>query len=218
MIATPSLRWRLSLLAAGSLLFVGGSMHPGGTMPEMMANPDWLPGHSLVFTGYVILLAALLVLRRAGGAPPRTLRWLRFAAITTAAQAVEMAVHTMAYVDHDRLVAGLPTPVFSTHATLAVVFYPLFAVGLIGLVVAGARDRAFGSWWIAWLGVIGAAAQGMAAPIVILSGDTRFAVLFAGIAPLSVWVALAALWPVRARAAAAQAEPRSQPVPVAAGR
>jgi hypothetical protein len=215
MMTTPSLRWRLPLFVAGALLLRGGSMHPSGTMAEMISHPNWVMGHSMVFAGYVVLLAGLLLLRRSV-LPERTGRWLRFAVVATAAQAVEMAVHTMAYVDHANLVAGHGTPVLSTHLALAVLCYPLFAVGIIGLIVAGARDRGLGSWWIAWLGIIGAAAQGAAAPIVILSGDTRFAVLFIGIAPFALWAMLAALWPVRA--AAASAVPRPQALSTAAAR
>lgn len=218
MMTTASLRWRLPFFVAGALLLKGGSMHPGGTMAEMISHPDWVMGHTLVFAGYVVLLAGLL-LRRGAGVPQRMGTWMRFAVIATAAQAVEMAVHTMSYVDHANLVAGHTTPVLSTHLALAVVCYPLFGAGIIGLIVAGARERGLGSWWIAWLGVIGAAAQGLAAPIVVLSGDTRFAVLFIGIAPLALWVVLAALWPVRAAAAApASAPSRPSAVPAAATR
>src|SRR6185312_1991711 len=97
--------------------------------------------------------------------------WLRWAIVAAALQTVEMTLHTLAFVDHDHLVAGQPTPVLSTHLTLAVVVYPLFALTMIGIIVAGARERALGSWWIAGLGIAGVAAHGAAAPLAVLGAD-----------------------------------------------
>lgn len=186
-------------------------------MEQMISDPKWIPGHSMVLAGYVALLAGFVMLRRSRVAHA-TRPWLRFATVVTAAQVVEMGFHTLAYADYENLVTDLPTPLLSTHYMLAVVCYPLFAIGIIGLIAAGARDRSLGSWWISWLGIIGAAAQGLAAPLVILGGDTRWAVLFAGILPLGVWVLLAAAWPVRERATAPAASSRQAPVHATAGR
>lgn len=219
MTTTPSLRWRVPVLVAGVLVLLGAPRHPRGTMTEMLAHPDWVMAHTLVLAGFVVLLAGLVMLRRGGAHPARTAWWLRFAVIATALQALEMAVHTAAVVDHASLAAGRATPVLSTHLALSVVIYPLFGAAIVGLIVAAARERAAGSWWIAWLGIIGATAHGLAAPLVVLSGDTRFAILFPGIALLALWMVLASLWPVRARAAApASAAAPSAPRPVPAAR
>ncbi len=88
--------------------------------------------------------------------------------IGTALQVIEMVMHTVSVVDHANLVAGRATPVLTTHLGLAVVFYPIFAVTIVGLILAGMRDRSLGSPWIGWLGILGVAAHGAAAPLVIL--------------------------------------------------
>ncbi|HST58701.1 MAG TPA: hypothetical protein VLK84_08440 [Longimicrobium sp.] len=212
MIDTPSLRWRAPVLLGGVLIFLGGPRHPRGTMAEMLAHPDWVLAHTLVLGGFVALLAGLVLLRRGAAQPTRTAWWLRFAIAATTLQALEMVLHTAAVVDGAHLVAGHATPVLSTHLALSVVVYPLFGAGMIGLILAGARERSVGSAWIAWLGLIGATAHGLAAPLVVLSGDVRFAILFPGIVLLALWLVLAALWPARASAGAPHhASPRPSP-------
>jgi cytochrome bd-type quinol oxidase subunit 2 len=215
MTTTSSLRWRVPLFLAGVVILAGAPRHPRGTMTEMLAHPDWVMAHTLVLVGFVVLLAALVMLHRGGAQPARTARWVRFAAVATLLQAIEMAVHTAAVVDHGHLAAGQATPVLTTHLALSVVIYPLFGAAIVGFILAAARERAAGSWWIAWLGVIGATAHGLAAPLVVLSGDTRFAILFPGIALLALWMVLAALWPVRAPA---DVPHRASPPPVPAAR
>jgi hypothetical protein len=212
---TSSLRWRGPVLLAGLLILAGAPRHPRGTMTEMLAHPDWLLAHTLVLAGFVVLAAGLAMLRGEGTHPARTAWWLRFAVVATALQAVEMAVHTAAVVDHASLEAGRATPVLSTHLAMSVVLYPLFGAAIVGFILAAARDRVAGSWWIAWLGVIGATAHGLAAPLVVLSGDTRFAILFPGIALLALWLVLAAVWPARA---AAGVPHRASPLPTPATR
>ena len=126
-------RWRLFVFLGGLLICIGGPMHPGGSMAEMLAHPSWVPGHTLVTLGFAALLAGLVMLARAGTVPQPTRRWLRFAVVGTALQTVEMVLHTAAVVDHGNLVAGRGTPVLSTHLALAVVFYPLFGAAIIAL-------------------------------------------------------------------------------------
>ncbi len=212
MIDTSSFRWRAAVLLGGVLILQGGPRHPRGTMAEMLVHPDWVLAHTLVLGGFIALLAGLVLLRRGGAQPARTAWWLRFAIGATALQALEMVLHTAAVVDGGHLAAGHATPVLSTHLALSVVVYPLFGAGMIGLILAGARERSVGSRWIAWLGVTGATAHGLAAPLVVLSGDVRFAILFPGIALLALWMVLAALWPARAAAIAPHpAPPRPSP-------
>ena len=55
-----------------------------------------------------------------------------------------MALHTAAALDHANLMAGRATPILSTHLTLAIVAYPVFAatiIGFIGRQRPRARDR-----------------------------------------------------------------------------
>lgn len=203
--------WRICFLLAAAGILAGGPRHPGGTMAEMLAHPDWLLSHVLVLAGFVALLAGLILYARSGTLPDGTRRWTRLAIIGTALQVVEMIFHTAAMVDHANLVAGRATPVLTIHLALAVVLYPVFAITIIGFIVAAARERALGSRWIAWIGVIGAAAHGAAPPLVLGLGDDRLRVLFPMIALFALWALLAAVWPLRAAAPA----PARGPVPSA---
>jgi hypothetical protein len=213
MSTTPSLRWRIPLLLAG-VMILAGPQHPrGSTMLQMLGHADWLANHLLMTASLIAFGVGLVLLRRGGPKPERTARWLRFAIIATALQTVEAVVHTAAVVDHGNLAAGRATPVLSTHLAMAVVVYPLFGAAVVGLIVAAARERVLGSWWIAWIGIIGATAHGAAAPLRILTGYEPFSILFAGIVPLALWMALAGGWPLRAGAPAR----RAAPLPAAGG-
>lgn len=198
--------WRPCFLLAGILIVAGGSQHPRGPMVEMLAHPDWVPSHTLLLVGFIALVAGLLLYRRAAAPPPRTARWLRYAIVGTVLQAIEMVFHTVSVVDGGHLAAGHPTPVLSTHMVLAVVLYPVFGATLIGFIVATARDRSLGSPWIAWLGILGAAAHGAAPVLVVGLKIQQAAILFPLLMLLALWLALAALLPLRA-ARPAPAEP-----------
>lgn len=192
--------WRLGFLAAGILILIGGPRHPGGTMSEMLANPDWVPSHLLITAGFVALGLGLVLYRRSVPLPERSHRWAGIALWGTVLQAIEMALHTAASVDHANLVAGRATPVLNAHLSLAVVAYPAFGATFIGFLVATARDRALASPWIAWLGILGAAAHGAAAPLTILFDLEWTRVLFPLLIALAVWLVAAAVWPLRADA------------------
>ena len=189
--------WRVCFVLFAVLIAAGGPQHPQGTMEQMLANRMWVPAHSLLFAGFVALLIGLIALGRGPLLPPRTRRWLRWAIIGTAVQAVEMALHTAAAVDAANLVAHRPTPILTTHLALAVPAYPFFAVTLIGLIVVSARERTLGSPWIAWIGVIGAAAHGASAPLVVAFNVHQAGVLFPLLLLVALWALLAAFWPVR---------------------
>ena len=207
MSTTSSLRWRIPLLLAG-VLILAGPQHPrGSTMLQMLGHADWLASHVLMTATFILFGVGLALLRRGEPQPERTARWLRYAIIATALQTVEAVVHTAAVVDHGNLAAGRATPVLTTHLAMAVVLYPLFGAAVVGLIVAAARERVLGSWWIAWIGIIGASAHGAAAPLRILTGYEPFSILFAGIVPLSLWMALAGAWPLRAGAPARRGAP-----------
>ena len=186
--------WRPLFLLAGALIIAGGPMHPGGTMAEMLADPSWVPCHTLVLAGFLALLVGLALYPRAV-LPDRTRRWLRWATVGTALQTLEMAVHTAAVVDHANLVAGRATPVLTTHLVLAVICYPIFGITMAGLIVAGARDRVLASRWVAWLGVAGALAHGAAPPVVLGTGSEWARILFPCVMLLALWLVLAAVWP-----------------------
>jgi len=165
-------------------------------MAEMLHDSKWIPAHALMLAGFVVLVIALRMYRRTIPASTRTQKWVRIALFCTAVQALEMALHTAATVDRDALVAGGATPVLTLHLPLSVVAYPLFALGMIGLIVSGAQERRLGSRWIAWLGIAGALGHGVAAPLTILFQVSWAPLLFPALMLLALWLLLAGFWPV----------------------
>ena len=165
-------------------------------MAEMLAHPEWIPAHSLMLAGFLALLIGLAVYSREVVSTPMR-RWVRIAIAGTVLQTVEMTLHTLAAFDHANLMAGRATPILSTHLTFSIVAYPLFAAAIIGFIVTGARERAFGSSWIAWLGVIGALGHGLAAPVTLLTTAPWARSLFPVLIALALWMILAGLWPRR---------------------
>lgn len=191
--------WRLFFVLSALLLVAGGPRHPGGTMAEMLAHPDWFPSHALTLAGFVSLLVGLILYQRSVGVPDRTRTWVGFAVLGTALLVVELVFHTAASIDQQNLVAGRATPVLTTHLWLSVVLYPIFALTLVGLIIAGVRDRVLGSVWIAWMGIVGAVAPASAAPLVVLLRIEWARNLFPLMVLLALWALLAGLWPIRAR-------------------
>ena len=61
--------WRILFAVAGVAIIALGSRHPGGTMAEMLAHPDWIPSHVGMLVAFVSLLAGLLVYGRAIALP-----------------------------------------------------------------------------------------------------------------------------------------------------
>jgi hypothetical protein len=196
--------WRVLFLISGLMMIPGAVTHPrGGGMAGMLADPGWISSHLLMLGGPIALVAGLLALGRGAA-------WLRVGVVVAGLQVVEAAFHAAAFVDGHHLQAGRPTPVLSTHMLLTPFVYPLFALGMIWMIVAAARAGVLGSGRIAPLGVLGVAAHGAAAILVGVLGHDELGPLFAGIALFGVWCVLASLWPVRARV------PAAAPVPAAA--
>jgi len=166
-------------------------------MQEMLGHPDWFLAHLIPLVGYIALLVGLIFFRKGTGLPERTLRWARYAIIGTVLQIIEMIFHTAAMVDHGNLVAGQPTPVLTIHLWLIAIFYPLFAISIIGLIIAGIRDHSLGSPWIAWLGILGAASHALAPILVTWLGILGAWILFPMVMLLALWFVLAAIWPTR---------------------
>jgi hypothetical protein len=187
--------WRSLFAVAGVVIFIGGPMHPAGTMEEMLAHEDWFMAHALMTLAFGVMAAGLACFAREAAAP-RLARWTRYAIIGTVVQTLEMAVHTAASVDHANLVAGAATPVLTTHMWMAVFLSPLFGISVAGFIIAGVRDGAVGSRWIAWLGVIGVFAYGLGPAMTVGVGE-GWRWLFPAIMGLSIWLMLAAVWRVR---------------------
>jgi hypothetical protein len=191
--------WRPAFILAGGLILAGGPRHPGGTMVEMLGNPDWTIAHLLMLGGFVALGLGLIALgpEVTMSAPLRRAR--RWAMVGTSVQVLEMVLHTLAVVDHANLVAGRPTPVLSAHLALAVVAYPVFALAMIVFIIVATRERALGSPLIAWLGVAGSIGHGIAAPLTALTTLTWARRLFPLLILLALWTILTALWPRRVK-------------------
>ena len=187
--------WRVLFAAAGVLMLAGGPRHPGGSMLEMLTHHDWFMAHALVTLGYATMAAGLAAFSRSDANTPAMTRWTRVAIVGTVLQTVEMAVHTAAMVDAGNLAAGRATPVLTTHLAMSVVFYPVFGITTAAFFIKGMRERAIGSPWIVWIGVIGTLANGIAPILVGLFGWTEARILFAFMVGIAIWLLLAAAWP-----------------------
>jgi hypothetical protein len=196
--------WRGLLIAAGALIAWGGSMHPGGTMEEMLADPRWLPGHMVTFAGFLAMGAGIWWFAKAASSMTPT---LRFVLIATGLQALEMFVHAVANVDLDNLRAGRATPVLTTHLALTAAVYPVFGIAVAIWIASAARRRIIGSPWVAWLGILGALMHGAAGLLVAGFDVARARSLFPGIVFLALWLILAGVWPIKAPKAQRAATP-----------
>lgn len=200
--------WRPLLALGGIFVVVGGPMHPGGTMAEMLADPAWIPSHAWVLAGFVTLSLAFWGFWRGVAVSPAMRRWAGLAFWATLLQTVELLFHHFSYLDLERLVAGQSTPILSTHLALALVVYPLFAILVIGAIIVGARTGELGRMWFAPIGVIGAAAHGLA-PLLVLTFEIEQArILFPMVMLLALWGVLTAFMP-RSRGAGASVAPQA---------
>ena len=195
--------WRACFAIGGLAIVIGGPMHPDGTMAQVLADPKWFLSHVLVLIGFVGLSAGLALWRPNDRLVPRTAMWRRLALWVSVAQTIDMAFHTAAMVDAGPLAAGAPTPVLTTHLWMTQFVYPVFAVVLIGFLIAAANDGLLGSWRIAWLGIIGAIGHGLAGLLVPVLEIEWARWGFPLIVLVAVWMIAAAAWPARASSAAA---------------
>ena len=204
-----SIWWRVLFVVGGALFIAGAFYHPrDGSMAEMLAQPVWVPAHSVIFVAWLLLAAGLVQLRRSAAPSKRLDRWLFFTLVATVLEAIEMAVHTAAAVDAEALAAGGSTPVFTTHMWLVHAVYPLYAVCLIGLIWIGQRERALGSSWISWIGILGAVAHAAAPWLAVVLEIRQAGILFPiGGFALPLWFLLAGVWPLRKAGRAATPEP-----------
>ncbi len=196
--------WRSLFVGGGLIYFVGAFFHPRGMgMAGMLVDPAWIPSHTAVFVGLSLMTIGLVFFRRSSRVSPRMDRWLVFAIVMAILETVEMALHTMAYVDagalaHGSLHGGLSTPVLTIHIWMATLVYTPFAVAMIGLILMGQRERTLGSPWISWLGLVGAVAHGSVMWLVVVLQVNGAGILFPIYAlSLSLWFILAGIWPTR---------------------
>ncbi len=190
--------WRVLFILGGSLVIVGGSQHPRGSMVYMLAHPDWLWSHAVALFGVVALVAGLVFYRRVMVPSGSTERWVKISLIMGALQALEWGVHTFAYVDAARLAAGETTPVLTTHLWLATIVYTPFGISVIGLIIAGVREHSLGSPWIAWVGILGAASHAVVMILLFVLDLWQFSDLVWLSVLMALWFILAGFWPARA--------------------
>jgi hypothetical protein len=202
--------WRALFVSGGLCYFVGAFFHPRGTtMADMLVDPAWIPAHLAVFVGFSLVTIGLVSLRRSVAVSATMGRWLLATLVLAVLQIIEMALHTMAYVDagalaHGAFHGGLSTPVLTTHIWLSTLAFTPFAVAFLGLIWTATRERVLGSPWILWLGAIGAVAYGTVMWLVFILQIEGAGVLFP-VAHLAVplWFILAGVWPTRQPASAA---------------
>jgi hypothetical protein len=188
---------RGAFVLAGVLMLAGGPLHPDGTMAQMLLHPNWVLSHALMTCGFAALVLGTFLLPPGVTWTAGARRWRQLALAGAVLQTIEMVFHTVSYVDANNLVAGQSTPVLSTHLALSVVCYPAFGATWIGFIIATARERLFGPPWIAWLGVAGALAHGLSAPLVVGLGVEGARILFPLLMLFALWSILGAVWPVR---------------------
>ena len=196
MLTGPIRQWRLTLGLAGLFLFVGGPLHPegdpslgfDGTTAMMLADPNWVPSHALMLVSFILILPGLVGLARSGLLGDASSPLMRVAIVGAVVAVVEGVLHLVAVVDSEALRAGASTPILSAHLALAVVAYPLLGLPLAAIAWFGGRGRVLTHPIVGALGVIGGVSHGIAAPIVVLSRDSRFAVLFMGAVFLAIWL------------------------------
>lgn len=196
----PDLVWRALLAAGAAGILYGGPRHPDGTLLEMLQDPEWVPAHAWVTAGFFLFTMGFYVWGQRRGLSGGLQRSWRWALVGLAVQDFEWVIHTLASVDADRLAAGELTPVLSTHLGLVLVAYPLFAATSGLFLVAAARERALGSWWILPLGLFALVAHGIAPWLVLVFGIEEARVLFPMVVFFALWLIGAAFWPVRSPA------------------
>jgi hypothetical protein len=200
--------WRLALLASGFALLAGGPMHPdsdaSGSMREelatMTADDMWVPGHTLVVAGTVLLVVGLWMARRRQAWPRTADRPLAVAVVALSLYAVETVFHLAAVVDSHALHHGHAAPVAFTHLGLAAVLYPVSGLAVVYLAATLFRIQVGLRRIVALFGVVGGLAHAVVVPLTFLSPDTEFTPLFA------VAGVMLALWALGTAATGAPAE------------
>lgn len=143
--------WPWAMIAAAVTLVVGGFLHPDqdpnapeeAILAAWLGDPLWVPSHSLLLVGAILLVPGLLGLL--GGRPdlPAAARRAGWVAVAGAALwVVEGVPHLAAAAESAAAAAGQPTPLLVIHQLLALVAFPLVGLSIAGLAVLGGRQLA----------------------------------------------------------------------------
>lgn len=188
--------WRITLVASGVLLAVGGPMHPESDAKDslreelatMTADPRWVPGHSIIVVSTFLLATGLWLVRRDRAWPERVQRTLAFAATAVSLYVVETVAHLAAASDSHALAHGEAAPVAFTHIGLSVVLYPLTGIAVFALALSFARAQTGWRRGVVGLGMLAGTLHALSVPLTMLLPDTELSPLFAGAAlTLALW-------------------------------
>lgn len=181
----------IALAVAGGLFAVGGLLHPKGDPAAQLADPVWTPSHLVLLAGLVVLAPALLgVVRTRSAAWPSAVRAAALAVCGAAALGVvEMVPHLLAGGEAHAASHGGPTPLLELHQRIGLFSNLLLGLSIAVLAVLAARTRAVGGGRaVAGLAVVGGAAFGLAAPLLLATGVEQLAVLFSGSVLIGLWL------------------------------
>ncbi len=154
----------------------------------MTADSRWVPGHSLLLVGTVLLVGGLWTARRRQVWPRAVDRALMVATVALSLYAVETVFHLAAAVDSHALHHGHAAPIAFTHVGLASILYPISGLAVVYLAVTLARAQSGVRRAVALIGVPAGLAHAASVPLTMLFPDTKFTPVFAAAGVLlAVW-------------------------------
>ena len=173
--------WRIALVAAGLTMLAGGALHPDADAQDslreelatMTADSRWVPGHTLLVIGTVLLAAGLWTARRQRVWPRSVDRALAVATVALSLYAVETVFHLAAAVDSHALHHGDAAPIAFTHVGLASVLYPISGLAVVYLAVTLARAQSGVRRAVALIGVPAGLAHAASVPLTMLVARHR---------------------------------------------
>lgn len=186
----------LPLGVGGLLIAVGGELHPRetketvhDTLAHYLTSSVWDLSHLLVLAGVLTAVGGLVLARRSETFGARVQPVLSVAIWCWGLAAIELVPHVLARRDLDALRADGSTPILDAHLLLAVFATPLFGLAAVALAIGVARSaRTKPAWALAALATIGGLAYSAAGPQIRFVGNVDLSILFAGQAPIAIWL------------------------------
>ena len=208
-------RVALPLGIGGLLIAVGGELHPketkgtvDATLEHYLGSSVWTLSHLLVLAGIVVAVGAMVMARRVQVFGPTVQPVLSVAIWSWSLAAIELVPHVLATRDLDALHDHGSTPILDTHLLLNVVATPLLGLSAAALAIAIARAaKTKPAMALAVLATIGGLAYAAAGPQIAIVGDVDLSILFAGQAPIALWLIGTAVRLATTRASAASVDP-----------
>lgn len=175
------------LLGVGALTFFAyTATHPHDdatetvteTVASMAAHPMWVLSHAIGFVAFILIGAGMFTLVRSRffRDSPRP-RWWAWALVAAAGIGlIEAVPHTLTALEAAELAAGLPAPITDAHLALQVLFTPAYGIAIAGLAAVGFGRVAHPV--LSVLGIIGGVFLVPVGPLLWLTGDPVFGLLF----------------------------------------